>query len=73
MNRTVSLAAGVVLICLGVFVLLKGANVTSRKDVLTVGDVKITANESRSIPPWGAGIAVVAGIALVVAGARQRA
>jgi hypothetical protein len=72
MNRTVSLAAGVVLICLGAFVLLKGANVTSRKDVLSVGDVKITANESRCVPPWAAGIAVAAGVVLLVAGARQR-
>jgi hypothetical protein len=72
MNRTVSLAAGIILIGLGAFVLLKGANINSRKDVLTVGDVKITASESQSVPPWAAGIAVAAGIVLLVAGARQR-
>lgn len=73
MNRTVSLVAGVALIVLGAFALLRGANVTSRKDVLTVGDVKITANETRSVPPWAAGIAVAAGIVLLVVGVRQRA
>jgi len=35
--------------------------------------VKITAEESRTVPPWAAGIAVVAGLVLVVAGVRQRA
>jgi hypothetical protein len=73
MNRTVTLTAGVLLICLGAFVYLRGANVTSRKDVLTVGDVKITAQESQSVPPWAAGIALAAGVLLVVAGVRQRA
>jgi hypothetical protein len=73
MNRTVSLVAGIALICLGAFVLLRGANVNTRKDVLAVGDVKITANESRSVPPWAGGIAVVAGIVLLVAGIPRRA
>ncbi len=72
MNRSVSLAVGVALIVLGAFVFFRGANVSSRKDVLTVGDVKLTAQESRAVPPWAAGIAIAAGVVLVVAGARQR-
>jgi hypothetical protein len=73
MNRTIGLVAGVALIVLGAFVLLRGANVTTRRDVLEVGDVKLTASESRTIPPWAAGVAVVAGLALVVTGVRKRA
>jgi hypothetical protein len=73
MNRTVSLVAGIVLIGLGAFVLLQGANFTTRKDVLKVGDVKVTANEEQSVPPWAAGVCVAAGVVLLVAGARQRA
>ncbi len=73
MNRTVSLVAGLLLLGLGGFVILRGANVTTRRDVVEVGDVKLTASEQRTIPPWAGGVAVAAGLALVVAGARKRA
>jgi hypothetical protein len=73
MNRTMSLVAGAVLIGLGAFVLLKGADFTTRRDVVKMGDVKITADEKQSIPPWAAGLAVAAGAALIVAGARKSA
>jgi hypothetical protein len=65
--------AGIVILCLGAFVLLRGASFTSRRDVLKVGDVKITADEQRSIPPWVGWAAVVAGVALLAAGGRKRA
>lgn len=72
MNRSMSLVAGLVLLGLGGFVLLRGANFSTRRDVLEVGDVKLTASESRSIPPWVGGVALVAGLALVVVGAQKR-
>ncbi len=73
MNRTASLVAGLLILAAGGFVLLRGANVTTRRDVVEVGDVKLTASEQRTIPPWAGGVAVAAGLALVVAGARKRA
>ena len=73
MNRTMSMVAGIVLLGLGGFVLLRGANFTTRRDVLEVGDVKITASESRTIPPWAGGVALVAGLALVAVGVQKRA
>ena len=71
MNRTVSMVAGVLLLAFGAFVLLRGASVTTQRDVLEVGEVKITADQQRSVPPWAGGIAVAAGVALLVAGARK--
>lgn len=71
MNRTTSLVAGVALLVLGAFVLLRGGSFTTRRDVLEVGDVKITADDKQSIPPWAAGVAVAAGLALVVVGVRK--
>jgi hypothetical protein len=68
-----SLIAGIVLVCLGLFVLLRGASFTSKRDVLEVGEVKITADQKQSIPPWAGGAAVVVGAVLIVAGARKRA
>jgi hypothetical protein len=73
MNRTMSMVAGVVLIGLGAFVLLRGADVTTRRDVMTMGDVKITADEKQAIPPWAAGVVVAGGVVLLAAGARKRA
>ena len=72
MNRTMSLVAGIVLLGLGGFVLLRGANFTTRENVVKVGDMQITAKEKQTVPPWTGGIAVVAGLVLVVAGAQKR-
>ena len=67
------IVAGIVLLGLGAFLLVRGGTFTSRKDVLKVGDVKITANEQQSIPPWVGGVALLVGAGLLVAGVRQRA
>ena len=64
--------AGIVMLGLGAFVLLRGASFTSHRDVLKVGDVKVTADEQRSIPPWVGGAAMLVGVALIVAGTRKR-
>jgi hypothetical protein len=64
--------AGIVLVGLGAFLLIRGGSFTSRKDVLEVGDVKITANERQSVPPWVGGVALLVGAGLLVAGVRQR-
>ena len=67
------IVAGIVLLGLGAFLLVRGGTFTSRKDVLKVGDVKITANERQSIPPWVGGVELLVGAGLLVAGVRQRA
>ena len=64
--------AGIVMLGLGAFVLLRGASFTSHRDVLKVGDVKVTADEQRSIPPWVGGAAMLVGVVLIVAGTRKR-
>jgi hypothetical protein len=56
------LMAGIVILVLGAFVLLRGANVTSRRDVLHMGDMTITAEEQQTIPPWVGGAAMSRGI-----------
>ena len=66
------LIAGLVIFGLGAFVLLRGASFTSRRDVLKVGDLQISADQRQSVPPWLGGAAMVVGVALVVAGTRRR-
>ena len=65
--------AGIVILGLGAFVLFRGASFASRRNVLQVGDLKVSATERQSIPPWVGGVALVGGLALIVAGARKRA
>jgi hypothetical protein len=64
--------AGVALIVIGAFVLLRGGSFTSRREVLRMGDMSVSAEERRPIEPWLAGAAVVAGIALIATGARRK-
>jgi hypothetical protein len=66
------LLAGIVLLGIGAFVLLRGASFTSRENVLSVGDVSITAEERQTIPPWVGAGALMAGVVLVVAGMRKK-
>jgi hypothetical protein len=65
--------AGILILGLGAVLLLRGGSIATRREVLKVGDVKITADEQQSIPPWVGGLAMLAGVALILAGARKRA
>ena len=69
--RPLSLA-GIALICVGAFLLIRGGTFTTRRDVLDVGDVTLTADEKQTIPPWVGGVAIIAGVVVVAAGMRQR-
>jgi hypothetical protein len=66
------LIAGIVLLVLGLFVLLRGGQFTSQENLLQVGDLKITASERQTIPPWVGIGALVAGAILVGADLKQR-
>ncbi len=68
-----SLIAGIALMVVGGFLLWQGGSLTTRRDVLKVGDVRITAEEQHPIQPWAAGLAIAAGIGLIAVGARRRA
>ena len=65
--------AGIALILLGAFVLLLGGSFTTRRDVIKIGDVKLSADEQQTIPPWVGVLSIVAGVALVATGAKKRA
>lgn len=56
---------GIALIVIGAYVLVEGGYVTSRREVIDIGGLKISAEERHPIRPWVAGIALVAGTALV--------
>ena len=64
---------GVLLILAGAFVLVNGGSFTTRRDVVRLGDLKISAEERHPVRPWMAGLAILGGVTLVVAGARRKA
>jgi hypothetical protein len=66
---------GILLIVLGALALIyQGINYTRDKSVLNVGSVHLTAETQQHIPlpPIVGGLALVAGIALLVMGAKGR-
>ncbi len=67
---------GIVLIVLGIAALaLGGFSYTDREKVLDIGPIEATTEERKTIPipAVAGGAAVVAGVVLVVAGARSKA
>lgn len=65
---------GVILIVLGVLALVyQGIQYTTKEKVLDIGSLKITAEKKRTIPlpPIVGGVALVAGIVLIVLDRRK--
>jgi hypothetical protein len=64
---------GIILLIIGVVVVFRGVSYKSRDEVLRVGDVKASVEERRAIPTWAGGVAIAAGIVLLVGGMKRRA
>ena len=63
---------GIVLAMLGGVVLVRGLSYSSQRDVLKIGDLKVSAEEDRAIPAWVGGVALAGGLILLGAGSRAR-
>jgi drug/metabolite transporter (DMT)-like permease len=63
---------GVILIAGGLFILIKGPSYSSDKSLFKIGDVEAKVSQDHVIPPWAGGAALVAGVVLIVAGARKK-
>jgi len=69
------MVVGVVLIVLGIIALAwQGITYTSKEKVVDIGPLKVEAERQKTLPisPIAGGIAVAAGIVLVIAGSRGR-
>ncbi len=64
--------AGLALIAVGAFILFRGLTYTADRSVIKVGEFEASVEEQRSVPAWLGGLAVVAGLGLLVAGSRRR-
>jgi hypothetical protein len=62
---TLPVIVGIALVLVGAYVFVEGGYVSTRREVIDVGGLKISAEERHPIKPWVAGIALVAGTALI--------
>lgn len=62
---------GIALIAVGGYLFYNGGSFSTRKQVLEVGSVKVTAREEHQAPRWIAAVVAVIGLGLVVGGAAR--
>jgi hypothetical protein len=68
----VSLIAGAVLAVLGAFIIIKGVSYTREESVFKLGGIEAKVAQERRIPGWAGGIALGAGLVLLIVGLRKR-
>jgi drug/metabolite transporter (DMT)-like permease len=64
--------AGIVLVGLGAFILLRGLNYGSQHNMMRVGDFQASVETQRAVPTWVGGVAIVGGLLLVGASVGRR-
>ena len=62
---------GALLIAGGLFVLIKAPSYSSDKSLFKIGDVEAKVAQEHAVPPWAGGVALAAGVVLIVVGARK--
>ncbi|HEY2682850.1 MAG TPA: hypothetical protein VGI93_05020 [Steroidobacteraceae bacterium] len=63
---------GAVLVAGGLYVLIRSPSYSQDKSLFKVGSVEAKVTEEHAIPPWAGGVALAAGVVLVVLGARSK-
>ena len=66
------IVAGILLAVLGGVIVFRGLTYQSQRSVLKVGEFQASVEERRQIPTWVGVVAIVGGLALVVAGSRPK-
>ena len=64
--------AGVLLILAGAYVLVRGLSYTKSRDVVELGPLKASVEQQQVVPTWVGGLAITAGLVMVIAGAGSR-
>jgi hypothetical protein len=66
------LIIGILLAALGAFVIFRGLHYSREESVLKIGDLEAKVRQEHTVPEWIGGIALGAGLVLVVASFRRR-
>ena len=70
--RALLLVLGAILVVGGGYVVVQGMTVTTDREVLSVGPLEASVEEKRAVPTWMGALAAVAGVAMIIAGARAK-
>ena len=60
--------SGLVLIVLGLWIIIRPPNYSHNETVLKFGDVEAKMQQQRTVPGWAGGVALGAGLVLVLVG-----
>jgi hypothetical protein len=63
--------AGLVLIAIGLWIIVRPPTYSRDETVLKLGDIEAKMREQRTVPEWAGGIALGAGIVIVLVGIRK--
>lgn len=66
------LIAGALLAAVGAFILIRGLSYTREESVFRLGNLEAKVKQERRIPEWVGGLALGAGLVLVVVGLKKR-
>lgn len=63
--------SGLVLIALGLWLIIRPPSYAHQESVFKFGDIEAKLQEQRSVPGWAGGVALGAGLVLLVVGFRK--
>ena len=63
--------SGLVLIAIGLWIIIRLPSYSHDDTVLKLGDIEAKMQQQRSVPEWAGGIALGAGIAIMLVGFRR--
>lgn len=66
------LIVGILIIAASAYFLVEGGSLTTRRNVIDVGGLKVSAEERHAVAPWMAGLGLVLGTSILIVRATRK-
>lgn len=63
---------GIIVLLVSGYLLVEGGSLTTRRDVIAIGDLKVSADTQQPVRPWMAGAGLALGAGLILVGATRK-